>query len=94
MSFQLQIQHKTEDTVTLNITQNSRVGFERDCLNLAFRLSARLITCVVDGVPHLVTVDESGLVGIVVLEDSLKEKTNFRSKVGKQLKRTIQDLIL
>lgn len=90
MSFQLQIQHKTEDTVKLNITQNSRVGFERDCLNLAFSL----ITCVVDGVPHLVTVDESGLVGIVVLEDSLKEKTNFRSKVGKQLKRTIQDLIL
>lgn len=91
MSFQLQIQHKSEDTVKLNITQNSRVGFERDFLNLA---SARLITCVVDGVPHLVTVDESGLVGIVVLEDSLKEKTNFRSKVGKQLKRAIQDSML
>lgn len=33
------------------------------------------ITCIIDGIPHLVTVDAAGLVGIIVLKDSLKEST-------------------
>lgn len=31
------------------------------------------LTCIVDGVPHLVTVDATRLVGVVVLKDSLKD---------------------
>lgn len=32
-------------------------------------------TCIIDSVPHLVTVDAAGLVGVIVLKDSLKEST-------------------
>lgn len=35
--------------------------------------SVRVITCIVDGIPHLVAVDATGLVSVIMLKDSLKE---------------------
>lgn len=40
------------------------------------------ITCIVDSVPHLVTVDAPGLVGVVVLKDSLKQRESPFEFVG------------
>lgn len=41
--------------------------------NISRRGSSSLITCIVDGVPHLVAVDAPWLVGVIVLKDSLKK---------------------
>lgn len=32
------------------------------------------VTCIIDSIPHLVTVDATRLVGVIVLKDSLKER--------------------
>lgn len=51
-------------------------------------------TCVVDGVPHLVTIDAARLVGVIVLEDSL-EDTTCESDAGRAvwLRRRISEKI-
>lgn len=71
--FQLQIRHRTEDRIANQCQRGTRRGAA------AQSCWPRPVTCVVDGVPHLVAADESGLVGIVVFEDSLKEKRTLRS---------------
>lgn len=61
--------------------QNSRYhestkGYLKYVSILDVLLSHLSITCIVDSIPHLVTVDATRPVGIVVLKDSLKESTS------------------
>lgn len=54
------------------------------------------ITCIIDSIPHLVTVD-TGLVGVIVFKNSLKEIGMYDNKLSRSLMQNdsrISDIII